>query len=955
MRRRKTSFSLAAVAVALAGYLASPVDALDPSHPLGVDPERAYQGFAEGIDSVDLFSGTLSLTIPIGPFTLTNNSNIWHYRTEAGTGKTVARPDWENTGGIGWRLGWGELYNPAHSYNESGEWLYIDENGGRHALYRTLHRDDGDDGDDDDNLVFYSRDGSYLRMRLTDDNPGHCHAYIESPDGTTRKLTGSCGPGTTFTIRKVWSPFASEADPDLTIAYGVDPDHPVDPKTNEIPEDTLRTVTNRYGLVHKVHLTNMMNGDPTDPIHNLLRIITKVDLEGFDGQRSVYTFAYRQIHVDRSCKDDAGSTSSSLEIPHLERIDLPDGTSYSMVEDGDLLYEDECRVIGGHLVDDLPGVLTGINLPTGGQIRWTHQRYEFPPGDSSSPFNTGAGIKSRSLHTAGTTATAANQIGIWKYKSTTIPRVPTGVPGEFVHPEKHTEVVYPTGDCSKHFFDAIYWVDPENSSDDSWGWERGLPFVFTEESGGKYLSSQIYTGNDGKGSCDPDTKLRSTYLRFRHDTTPGTDTEPLANWINTNRQVEARRTVFHDDGDWWVDAEYSDFDGLGNFRQVVETSNFWGTEEQSRQATIGFNRSSGTYPETYTALQVTEPWILRVFDSTEISDSDATGSQLARTEYSFEDATGFLSCTRSLTSGTAWAANDLLTVQLRDSLGRVTDVKRYGGDAQVLAPGGSGCGTVPAQPAYWTHNEYDALSGVLVRTRPKTPTGADGPFLVLDLDVEPRTGFVLRSRDTAGFETAYTYDEAGRLLSATPAEGAATVYSYYNPTATDPARIVAKAQTPGSPPTVLNESEVALDDFGRMRMARRKLPGGVWSEQEMLYNARGWMESSSEWGDLAKKTLFSEFDPFGRPTVITPPDGAAHNVLVSYRGERIVNETRSIALAGGEAPVTKTSIYDGFGRLRRVWEYSRNAHDAREHDVLLRCGRAVDVGGGGRPDPVLGL
>jgi len=97
-----------------------PLCALHPNHPLGFDPERAYQEGAEGIDNVDLYSGSLSVTIPIGPFTLTNNSNIWHYRT--GTkGEIIARPDWENTGGIGWRLGWGELYSPTHSYNGSDQ------------------------------------------------------------------------------------------------------------------------------------------------------------------------------------------------------------------------------------------------------------------------------------------------------------------------------------------------------------------------------------------------------------------------------------------------------------------------------------------------------------------------------------------------------------------------------------------------------------------------------------------------------------------------------------------------------------------------------------------------------------------------------------------------------------------------------------------------------------------
>ncbi|MCG8454930.1 MAG: hypothetical protein MI919_01515 [Holophagales bacterium] len=937
--RRGAPACAAALLTLLAGSLADRAGALHPNHPLGSDPERAFQVSAEGIDKIDLYSGTLGITLPIGPFKLINNSNIWHYRTDPKTGEILARPDWENTAGIGWRLGWGEVYHPSHPYNESDEWLYVDDAGGRHALYDKLHRDDGDDGDSTQNpRVFYSRDGSYLRMRLSDNN---CFAYIESRDGTTRRFRGSCGPLTAYRIDRIWSPFASESDPDVTITYGVDPADP------DGTDDTLRTVTNRYGLTHRVYLTDKMNGDPQDPIHFLERIVTRVDIETFDAQLASYSFTYRQFHLDRSCKADAGGR---IPVPHLERVDLPDGTSYSMVEGDDFLYENRCRWIDGHLVDDLPGVLTGLELPSGGQIRWTYQRYEFPPGDSTSVFNTGAGVKTRTLHTAGATANPGNAIGTWTYKTTSIPPMQTGNPDEPTHPEMHTEVVYPTGDCSKHFFNAIYWADPVNSSGSPWGWERGLPFVYSEESDGKYLSTQIFTGHTGNGSCDPATKLRSTYLRYRHDTTPGSGSGPLSEWYDTNRQVEASRTVFHDDGDWFVDVEMSDFDGLGNFRQRVETSNLWGNQE--RTTTTAFSRSSGTYPGTYTALHISEPWILGVFDSLEIHDAGATGTTTQRTEYSFQDSTGFPECSRALASAAGRGPSDLLRVNIPDSLGRVLDTKLYGGDRQTLSTTGDGCGTLPTQPVYWTSHEYDPLSGARTQTWPRHPNGAYGSFPIFDVDVEPRTGLVLRSRNSAGFETSFDYDAAGRLVSATPESGARVVYAY-NTDGTLPLDI----RTTWEPSTTggflgqgdspLAETQVVLDDFGRDRLQRRKLPQGVWSEREVLYNARGWVESVSQWGDLTKKTRYLDYDPYGRAGTVRPPDGAAHDVSLSYRGQRMVSETRQIALAGGETPVTRFFLYDGFGRLIRVWEGSGTGgtlvSTTYAHDVAGRLTR-VEAG-----------
>lgn len=201
-----------------------PVLADHPNQPQGFDPERSYQGGSDQIDQVDLFSGRLTMTIPIGPFSLIYNSNVWRYQRNP-QGEVEAFPDQLTTGGLGWHLGWGEVYHPDHWYNGTGKWLFVADDGGRHTFHPNLH-----DGENDGNgRVFYSRDGSYLRLTISANN---CDADIEMPDGMTRRYTGAggaCGSFTEKTLRKVWSRFGSVTNADLTVAYNSD--------------DTLRTVT----------------------------------------------------------------------------------------------------------------------------------------------------------------------------------------------------------------------------------------------------------------------------------------------------------------------------------------------------------------------------------------------------------------------------------------------------------------------------------------------------------------------------------------------------------------------------------------------------------------------------------------------------------------------------------------------------------------------------------------
>jgi hypothetical protein len=76
-------------------------------------------------------------------------------------------------------------------------------------------------------------------------------------------------------------------------------------------------------------------------------------------------------------------------------------------------------------------------------------------------------------------------------------------------------------------------------------------------------------------------------------------------------------------------------------------------------------------------------------------------------------------------------------------------------------------------------------------------------------------------------------------------------------------------------------------------------------------------------GALGQRTQYLNFDPFGRPTQVRPPDGSAHDVLLSYNGIRVVSRTSRIATAvGSETAWTQTQYSDRQGRLFQVLENS---------------------------------
>ena len=84
--------------------------------------------------------------------------------------------------GLGWMVGFGRLFPPESGHspeNDSNQWLYVDASGNKHHFYSRLHLGDPIDPA---GRTFYSRDNSYLRLKL-DDATNPTSITVEFPDG----------------------------------------------------------------------------------------------------------------------------------------------------------------------------------------------------------------------------------------------------------------------------------------------------------------------------------------------------------------------------------------------------------------------------------------------------------------------------------------------------------------------------------------------------------------------------------------------------------------------------------------------------------------------------------------------------------------------------------------------------------------------------------------------------
>lgn len=946
--------------------------ALSQEHPAlerGLAAGKAYQ--IGDIDSVNLFNGGIGLRLGIGQtfnaggtlsygLVLTYNPQVWDFYRDEITmcygcwsaeqcgpyaydfPYTDARLRTDDNAGAGWRLGFGDL-NGSH-VGDVYTWSYTAPDGGGHTFYTTLHQ-----GETPVSNVWYTRDGSYLRLARSAPStfPGFdFDVDVELPDGTTHRFAGLflVGGGISLELKLITDTFDNQvtftrSGNVLTIADSTGRSH------------TVTSAGTYPGYVTEVRLASAYD-DPNTP--------------GPDP--AVYTFHYAQASVCKSCKRTrlCEFFKDYPEIPvdqpkvtgtFLVGITLPDGSSYCMGSDctnwasaSPTTHYNIVTDCSADACDTIPkdksATLKKIGLPTGGTMEWTYAAWVNPQGSSSCYqdgewFQTvvaesmGVGSKTVSDPTGGSGG------GTWTY-SHDAPHLPSGE----VDPAADyswTDVLAPDGNVSRHYFDTHYCGLAGT------GWAYGLPFKRLGDNAN--VSTEAYEG----ATVTPGARKRTTYLNYQSDVL---DTSSWIKEQQSNRRVQWEKTVFHDDGGRWARTDYSSFDGFGHYRTATTSGNF--DSGNSRATTTSYNPSHGEYNTSgFVPWDYPVPWVLGTFDYQEVTEP--AGGSSARAEYCFwKDSFGNPINDRVLRQRT-WAGGsrgqaDSVAAFSYDADGNRTKEEYFGGDVNLLPTSHNVplCNLVltGATPDYAIQHTYSA--GTLATSRYLDAANSPLTFYLVDRDIDASTGLVTKSRDSAGVETTFSYDAMGRELWAKSSSGPWIQSCYTAASGSSPVKADVYwrrngetcEQTDGckcnrSPDNTnikyaLNRQGFHLDGFGRLwreyqvrpdtqpsaMVGDPSSPDGVadWNVRSTLYNAMGWKTQVSEWQRnepaTIKATVFSGFDPFGRPGTITAPD--ATTVTLAYTGVR--QTQRSVTIDGQTSTTTET--YDRHGRLAAVAEPS---------------------------------
>jgi RHS repeat-associated protein len=908
----------AAVAAALllvAGPLAAQVVPPDENEiqGRGFSPEKLYQ--FQDLDSINLFAGSLALSVPLGPsypvngnlsyqFRLTYNSGVWTYHKQFCADEVLeAIPNILSNAGLGFMVTFGYLIPPTHDpLNENHDWLYVRPDGGQTYLWDTLHEEDSDES----LLDWFSRDGTYLRLQ--EDAGGLDIHELEFPDGTVHVFEK--GPAqhdaSIWEVQEIRDAFGNR----MTIDRA-------DPMNWVVSDDHLRT--------HRISFVQLNLPELPRPQ------IASITLEAFGDQDALYTFTYAELlqsSVDRGCRNTCTTNSPQVSVPLLVAVTLPSGEQYTFGTPSNPDYGKTCDVGD-------TGRLRSVTLPTLGKIAYTWGTFctprqkECDTGDPPEPPQGSAFTCEAAVEVRETFAATGVSEGQWLYDNGIHPP-----PGDCNEPatETRTVVVAPTGECAKHYFAAYPHLDVSLQA-----WSFGLPFSPSTPNGALYLSSESWEGfapiaepldhflqRDCVSVPAGGSALRSSFALYTHDTL-GDGGVDGSGYHNSNRRLEQTKTIYHDDGGRFASVANDplNFDAHGHYRETTYGGDFPGAND--RTTLINFNPGAGSYPGAHTHPADDDAWILGTYDKTEVTEAGAT----ARVEHCFEADTGFLARRRVLaaTNPPGEASGDVLEVFDRDAEGN-RDVERY----FRATSNGALCGL--SLPAFDYRLEHTYAFGALERSFYTTsggadPTGTSIGFNVFDVDRDGSTGFVLRSRDASGqIETEFDYDTLGRLISETPTESpsqnrATTTYTYEPAVAGPPfapARVTVLTDDDGGTPW--GERVYEYDGFGRLAREQRRMPDGALAERTIAYDEQGRRERVSEWGpsgDPGDETIFA-YDEFSRPVTITAPDGTVTSF--AYEGVSQIDRTVQVQLDSDPTleAVTTRETHDRFGRLRSVQE-----------------------------------
>jgi len=252
--------------------------------------------------------------------------------------------------------------------------------------------------------------------------------------------------------------------------------------------------------------------------------------------------------------------------------------------------------------------------------------------------------------------------------------------------------------------------------------------------------------------------------------------------------IRSKRSVtqYNDDGDVESVVTRQQWDGLGHWRVEIES----GFDVQTPRTTRSIYQGVGS---GMPGAQCGDPWTAASFGIyrtdrlalKEVSDGRRVLSRLEQ-QYdargnlvtSIARATPPASIGTGLPSGNLCASarpGDVMTTYTYSTgSGNITGKALSTGRqddptyriAYGWAPATSACGTAGQCAGY--------LATKTFQVDQFTP----GPFKSIDRDRDANTGLIIATRDTAGVQTSYTYDDLGRVTTITPAQEDATTVDY---------------------------------------------------------------------------------------------------------------------------------------------------------------------------------
>jgi len=998
----------------------------------GFDATKAFD--AGDVDTVNTFNGNLALSIPIGleypegggmtfGLSLRYNSSVWDFKT-FGQGDVdfeadVPEPDdcatfsqsWPSlsfNAGMGWQLSLGRLYEAGPTetnkdrqdddgvaINSDQPMVYIGPDGARHEFFQTLHEAEPALGGV---LPYYSRDGSYLRLRCADPSGsgsvGGCtQLEVDSPDGGRRvferdpRVKGSYA----WRVVKIEDAFGNYVQVD-------DYDDPPGPDKTILADHTW-TLSDSQGRQYTIG----WKAPTVIPESELgerafgREVVDRIVVPGagvlnettseVESRTLEYRFDYEDVRIDRACRDNYpwGKTlarphrypllpghvrdprESQIWVRRLTTIELPDGTEYG------LQYDDGGQSGPGCTA----GLLGRVDLPTGGATTWRYGSYEFPTlqdcpipnvgwtesqicSNDFTPGTLSVGVVERKqLNSDGT------ELGTWTYQHTLELEDGVGTPTCGDLRVLRTTVTNPLGHKTEHYYSGYVQGD----DDQVLGWKRteyGLPFTRTDsiQSGGDRLFLSSRTLDCTGGPC---AEARRTYVRYELDPTSTafcSDGGPTALYCQaTNARVVARRVVYADsdipEGEHFVETESSDFDGLGHYRTVDTTAgNLPGSG--GRTAFTDYNPDSGTLVVDHdagTATGFTAPvrWLLETYDETRVTE----GSLTERQQADFDPDTGFLRRVRAFknTEGSppSTSAEDVITVFTPDAQGNEVRRERHGGAFDHVPTSTALANLNLGPPEYRVDKTWDA--GVLATSRWVDPVDPTATLSIVDHRViDPGSGRVLRAADPAGLVTTSVYDALGRVTAIEPTDDAPTRIEY--DLAARPVTVrMGRGAHVGADTLSEPEQQYLYDGFGRPVTQRERLPGSAWSEQITGYYGDGsvaWVTdrhllsttvtdcSDAPAGTPARGcTRNRKLDAFGRPTVVLAPDSGKREITYYGMRKTLTKERQVATSALGTASGTaqRIELRDFAGRIVEVYEDSKN------DGSLVKSTYTYDAGG----------